>query len=374
MLGDIRLDKIRILTFWNVPNYGTFMQAYALQKVMADRYPNCDVKQLSYLHKKHFDIYYSVNTNFRYWPINPKFYKSLINQLLNWKEIKRIRGFLNYYHAIPHVSLHGSKNADKEAIDLLVLGSDILWDYTIDFFGKDQHLFGLQIDAKRKISYAASFGTALAENGYPEYVKTGLLELNDISVREEKSKKSVKQISDRDAQIVLDPTFLWDFNTDLNIIKPKIKGDYVIVYGSSFSQELIDGARAYCQKNNLKLVCLNSLHDKFDWCDITINQNELDPFEWAGYFKYADAVMTCTFHGLIFGLIFNKRLAFHPTAFIMHKAASIIEAFGLNDVLINFTSFEEKVEWEWDYSVINRKIEEAKAVSLEFLDRNVNHE
>lgn len=365
------MKNIRILTFWNVPNYGTFMQAYALQKLISERYTDCDVKQLAYLHKRHFDMYYSINTNYRYWPINPRFYKTLVHQLLHWKDTKALRKFFEYYQVIPNSPLVTTGDAGTEKINLLILGSDILWDYSIDFFGEDPYLFGNLIEAGRKISYAPSFGTVQVKNGYPEYVKAGLLELADISVREEKSQKIVRQISGRESEIVLDPTLLWDFNADPNIIKPSISDDYVIVYGSFFSPELIDGARAYCRSNKLKLVCLNSLDDKFDWCDITINQNDLDPFEWAGYFKHAKAVMTCTFHGLIFGLIFNKRIAFHPTEFIMHKATSIIETFGLNDVLVKFTSFEEKVNWEWDYTAINQRIDAAKSASLEFLDRNI---
>ena len=44
---------IGILTFWKVPNYGTYAQAYALQKVLEYINPTRDVKQIAHLDKKH---------------------------------------------------------------------------------------------------------------------------------------------------------------------------------------------------------------------------------------------------------------------------------------------------------------------------------
>ena len=53
------MNDINILTFWGVPNYGTFAQAYALQASMQKAYPEYDVKQINYLCQKHYKQYYS---------------------------------------------------------------------------------------------------------------------------------------------------------------------------------------------------------------------------------------------------------------------------------------------------------------------------
>ena len=47
-----------ILTFWDVPNYRTFAQAYALQRVLDKRCAGRDVKQIAYLDEKHYSSYY----------------------------------------------------------------------------------------------------------------------------------------------------------------------------------------------------------------------------------------------------------------------------------------------------------------------------
>lgn len=47
------------MEFWVVPNYGTFAQAYALERTMNKLFPHRDSKQIAYLNKKHYDNYYN---------------------------------------------------------------------------------------------------------------------------------------------------------------------------------------------------------------------------------------------------------------------------------------------------------------------------
>ena len=78
------MQKIGILTFWNVPNYGAYMQAYALQKTLGELFPKDDVRQIAYLNPRHFNVYYGiVNTDYRYFLINPRFYCNLFHRLAN---------------------------------------------------------------------------------------------------------------------------------------------------------------------------------------------------------------------------------------------------------------------------------------------------
>lgn len=359
------MKQIGILTFWNVPNYGAYMQAYSLQKVISERYDNCNAFQISYLNKKHYDVYYSnINKQYPKWYINPRFYFGLLRNGKRKAEVLKTKKFLEYYEMIPHAGT----DIKTLKLDYLILGSDIIWDYQVGFFGRDQFLFGIGVNAKKKISYAPSFGTVILGKNVPPYVCKGLGELDCISVRDEKSKNLVKEISGRESTVVLDPTLLWDFSKDKNIVKPPISAPYIIVYGSFFTDELIEGAQKYCKENKLKLICLSSLDDDYEWCDLTINQEHLNPFEWTGYFKHANAVMTCTYHGLMFGLLFKKRIIFNMTEFIMAKAESLIDCMELRDVLVNYKSFESKIKWDWDYSRLGERLNKMREDSFDFLD------
>ena len=72
------MHQSSILTFWNVPNYGAFLQAYALQKYIESIDKEYKVRQIAYLNETHYGAYYSiVDKSFKYWIVNPKFYKEL---------------------------------------------------------------------------------------------------------------------------------------------------------------------------------------------------------------------------------------------------------------------------------------------------------
>ena len=366
------MKKIGILTFWNVPNYGTFLQAYALRNVVQEIRPGDSVELIAYLDKIHYAGYYGIfNYRYKLWPINPRFYLEALGRIRNYKNISGLKSFLKYYETIPHTKPLNANKLKNEKFDTVILGSDIIWDYTFSLFNNDPFLFGNNINADNKISYAASFGTVKVDDEFPQYVQEGIKALDAISVRETKSTEIVKKITGKDSLIVADPTFLWDFSIDSNVIKPKMKDPYIVVYGSYFTDELIEGVCRYSKENGLKIVCLNSLDDTYDWCDINIQQNDLSPYEWLGYFADAEVVMTCTFHGMMFGLIFNKKMVFSPTQFILDKSTSFINALGLMEVLVDYKTFEEKVNWSWDYHEINKRISYLREESINYLKEYV---
>ncbi|WP_024469624.1 polysaccharide pyruvyl transferase family protein [Treponema pedis] len=362
------MKKIGVLTFWNVPNYGTFLQAYALQKSITYMKSEDNVVQIAYLDKMHYRKYYKINnTKYTFGVFDPRMYINILLRLINHKKISELKAFLSYYKQyIPCSEPLTKISLEKAGFDYIVLGSDIIWDYSIPFFNNDQYLFGNNLNCKHIISYAASFGTVRDANPCPDYVVKGLNALSFISVRDENSKKLVKKYTKRNSQIVCDPTILWDFMNDINI--PAInEKKYIIVYGSDFRPELIQGCIEYAKVNGLQIICLDSLDDNFDWCDKNIKQNNLTPFKWLAYFKYADTIFTCTYHGLLFSLIFNKKIVFSPTQFILDKSLSLIDFIDLKDVLINYETFEEKADWKWDYEKINARLAELRCISLNYL-------
>ena len=222
------MNDINILTFWGVPNYGTFAQAYALQASIQKAYPEYDVKQINYLCQKHYKQYYSK------YPIDPiwkkNFYKSLGKYLNPFSDYhKRRKNFPRDYNIIPHTEQFTASQLSLYEMDCLVLGSDIIWDYSFAFFDNDPYLFGNGLKAKKKVAYACSFGTVSNHNKHPEYVIDGIKDLNYISVRDENSADIVEEITGVRPPVVLDPTWLWDFSNDNNIIKPKFD-NYIIVY------------------------------------------------------------------------------------------------------------------------------------------------
>lgn len=359
---------IGILTFWNVPNYGTFAQAYALQKTIANMMPERDVCQIDYLNKRHFRSYYSIipPRNLR----NKKFYIDLLKRLYPFsKHNKKKQQFLNSYATIRHTERMDADTLGRAKFKSVVLGSDIIWDYSFKVFGNDAFLFGNSFNAENICSYAASFGTVKKQDEVPAFAAEGIKKLSHISVRDENSADIVEKLIGERPEIVLDPTWLWDFKSDPNVV-PMNYDNYMIIYGQDFTDEFISQIRDYAAKKNYKLICLDCNDDNYGWCDVTIKQYELSPYEWLGLIRDAEAVATSTYHGLTFSLIFNKRFAFCRTDFIMAKASSFLTKLGLYDLFNDPKStVQSMLDFDWDYDKINSVISKERGKSTEYLKK-----
>jgi hypothetical protein len=355
---------IGIYTFWNVPNYGTFAQAYALQRIIQKMFPDRDVRQIAYLDDKHYNFYYSRVPVCKPWHL--RFYKEFFNRNRS-SALKKCSMFLNAYNTISHTEKFTRQSVCEASFDTVIVGSDIIWDYTFECFNNDPLLFGNNFNARIIGAYAGSFGTVDYNQNHPDYVKNGLRRMKAISVRDKKSFDIVKSITGNSPEIVLDPTWLWDFAADPNIVKAPYK-DYMIVYGQDFTDEFIKQIIAYANKRQLKLICLDCNNDNYDWCEIVLKQYELSPYEWIGLFRDATTIATTTFHGLTFSLIFNKQFAFCKTEFILAKAGTFLQDLGLYD---RFTeselNIEKMIEVGWDYQFINHRIDVMRKRSFDYL-------
>lgn len=356
---------IGIQTFWNVPNYGTFAQAYALQRVLQALNDDKDIRQIAHLDQHHFNFYFNKKAYMREFPIWKKtFWKSFLikEKSVNAKE----KVFLDAYRMIPHTEAINKNNIQNFSFDKVFLGSDIVWDFSVEPFNNDPMLFGIGFNGEIN-SYAASFGTISVNAEIPRYVEDAIRKMKHISVRDEKSAEIVNRITGVYPTVVLDPTWLWDFNSDENIIKPE-EDDYILVYGQDFTKEFIENLVEYAKKEKKKIIALDCNDDHYEWCDKMISQSELSPFQWIGYFKHATAIATSTFHGITFSLIFNKRFAFCKTDFIMAKVDKFLKEIDLYDLYDkNVKDVTLMLEHDFKYSDINQIIREKREKSMEFL-------
>ncbi len=271
------------------------------------------------------------------------------------------------YETIPHTDDLSANELSKTEFNSVVLGSDIVWDYSFDLFDHDPFLFGNNFKANKIISYAASFGTIKRGANYPEYVVKGIENLAHISVRDENSADIVEDITGKRPPVVLDPTWLWDFNSDKNIVLPQYD-DYIVIYGQDFNDAFINQIIEYAHEKNYKLICLDCNDDNYDWCDVVIRQAQLTPYEWIGLFKGAKTIATSTYHGLTFALIFNKPLAFCRSDFIIAKAKSFLQKLNLYDLFEKEgTPVSAMMSHNWDYKDINAVIDKERNNSINFL-------
>lgn len=366
--------KIGILTFWGVPNYGCFFQAYALQKYIEEHWPASEVKQIAYLDGKHYDYYYGnkISKNMHFWIINPRFYKQFFDGKKREK-VEELRKFEENYKVIPSFKIDDRKELATLGLDLLVLGSDVIWDYSYKLFENDYELFGVGVDAKRVISYATSVCNVKMNTFRPPIIIDAIRHMNAISVRDSISENVISDIAGYKVQKVLDPTLMHDFKNDKNIIFPQVNYNYIVVYGNGFKEDTIIELQKYAKEHEYKLVNLVFTGNKYKWCDINFDRAELKPYEWLGYFFKASAIVTSTYHGLLFSIICEKPVAFFASEMILNKANDLICSLELEDVLMSNKSLNEKISWDWNYLDIGNRLRKLRQESYEYLYNSIEN-
>lgn len=326
----MKMSTIGILTYWGVPNYGAWTQAYALNNVVKKIVNNkVEVVHLDYLSKYHWDHYY-VND------------EKLMNSFsYSWNEIS-----------------HSHKITEKELgniyFDAIITGSDAIWEFSVAAMGNDSHLIGNDLNTKNLIAYAASFGVTSEQDGLEIWVKEGLEKYNKIMVRDEHSKNVVKKINPRlHTDVVLDPALLWNFKEDKNIKLPAYS-NYYVVYGTTFSEDFIKNTIKLAHENGCKLISVGYINH---WCDINLKMIELRGTEWIGMFKNAQCVITSTFHGLMVGLSYEKPIKFYQTDYVKNRSNLLVEKLKIPN---HKKEFEKDIDYSSVLSILNEMREESR--------------
>ena len=191
---------------------------------------------------------------------------------------------------------------NKYKLDYIIVGSDQVWrplynhECLFDMYGQ----FVKQKNV-RLISYAASFGTNKWEYSEDQTIKCAKLikRFNGISVREKGGIKLCKERFAKDATQVLDPTMLLTKEDYLNLISdtpPLINKPFLAAYILDSTKEIEN----FVFKKAEALELFPLIVKPGDISDLT-------PLQWISIFRDADYIVTDSFHGSVFSLIFEKQ-------------------------------------------------------------------
>lgn len=224
------------------------------------------------------------------------------------EKIRQLRTFTKYERSIPRTRpVKTAKEIIDLKLDLIVLGSDEIW----NLCGSGYHplKFGTGLENQRTIAYAPSVGAVTEETAVPEDVLSGLKHLDRISGRDVESLKFVERACGRKAEKMLDPTFLYNFDTDIERenIKPK-PYRYILIYDCKLTEPMVKQLQEYAKKNDLKIIGAGDYKTFYDEGFI-----DLTPYEWVDLFRNAEKVITGTFHGTVFSIKYNKSVLCYPT-------------------------------------------------------------
>jgi hypothetical protein len=227
-----------------------------------------------------------------------------LNGLPSWIEISKptfstfnIKKQMTFINDCRNLNL----TSPRKYYDAIIVGSDVVWMRT----GKGKHLdrfFGLGLNTDNLIAYApCSHKTTYGE--ISEKRMEGLRSFNSLSVRDKVTQDLLYQITGEKCPLVLDPTFLIDW--EQYAITPFLK-NYILVYcyegryGGYSARKMVIDAKEMSRKTGYPIVCVM---DYASWADKCYNATTQ---EFLGWVKNAHHVFTSAFHGTIFSVIFKK--------------------------------------------------------------------
>ena len=348
--------KVGIVTIYDLnPNYGNRLQNLAVQTVLENM--GLDVATYSF-EKENFGLWGTVKyilevlSGFRLARDNA-YWKGMPPKIFSFRKFNRRYIKTERIHSIYELSQK----------DFYVVGSDQTWNatwYINDDFKKNMYLLTFA-DPSKRVCFAPSFGVDnLAEKMKPWFQK----HLNGfpyLSVREEAGAKIIKELTGRDATVMIDPTLMLTAD-DWRVFekKPKkAKEGYVLTYFLS----------PKCNKAKIQLKGIDegrkvyALMDPED--DVT---RASDPCEFLWLFDNADIILTDSYHACIFSFLFNKPFLVFDRKWdgcnMNSRLETLLKKFDLERKYAG-SGLKNDI-WEHDYSLGHKQlvIERQKAMSF----------
>jgi hypothetical protein len=283
--------KIGILTFhYSNHNYGAVLQTYSIYKLIEslghDSYIINYKPKITSLRKKILNSIKNI-LGYEFEIFRHKYIPGILPETQNVNDLKKLNNL----------------------IDGFIVGSDQVWRYRGDKEAFAKYFFDFVNDDKLKIAYGASFGVDswYAEKNITNNIKKLIKKFDAISVREESGIKICEEIFNINSVKVLDPTLLVKKKYFHELADKKFfshsKKKYLAYMILDNNKKTESFFRKIATNNQLKFIQIkgkNILPQKDLFFYNNVNK-------WLNYIKYANIIVTDSFHCTIFSIIFQKK-------------------------------------------------------------------
>lgn len=343
--------KIAIYTIIS-NNLGNRLQNYAVQHVLEGL-----GYQVKTIKRKPYPLWKRLKDNLRVYIKKDRYTNFLIfDRNIQWDY---------HYLNINHVPI-----ALNNVYSYFVIGSDQIWNPTFDFSSNIDYLSF--IDSNKIVSYAASFGLYSIPERYRQMVIDGINHITYISVREEAGAKIVKNLTGKDATVLIDPTMMLDAEEWMVISKKprSVNTDipYILTYFlGEKNNKIKNDLERYSKENNLTIYNLND--------ESQLNVYTSGPGEFVYLISHSSLVMTDSFHACVFAFLFNKPFLVYERisseGSMMSRIDTFLSKFKLERKYVKNGCENELFECNYADSYITLKNERYK--TLDFLKAFFKH-
>ena len=363
--------KVAIITMSNGINYGNRLQNYAVQKVLESlgaeaetiiNFTGQEIVNENSLKEKIKDFLAEINYNI------PRFKIAKMNYILRERRFKKFnKKYIkqtNYF-----ITKDKIPNNINEKYDYFVCGSDQIWNPEFEI---NSHIDFLAFAEKsKKIAYSPSLGVSELPKECVEKYKTWINEIDYLSVREEAGAEIIKNITGREAVVLLDPTLMLNKNEWLKIAKKprlELKSKYILTYflGNKES-EVENRILKIAEEHDYEIINLMDEKNKYIY--------SVDPGEFIWLINNCEVFCTDSFHGGVFSIIMKK-------AFIIFERKDKLKSMNsrLETLLSKFDMqsrldkniTDDKQIFNTDFSNVDKVINTEKEKAINYLKNALN--
>jgi hypothetical protein len=320
--------KIGIITFHWGTNYGGVLQAYSLQQFLSKNIEGSEVYMINYAPKTHSESLMKC--------VLTKSVKQIPSNITTFFKEKKFVPFRQKYLNTTrrYYSLDDLKT-DYPDFDVYICGSDQVWNpYIVSTYGIPYYLpFGK--DQTKRISFAVSFGCTEYPDDKMAIIKPLIERFDALSVREKTGVSILNKGGIENVKMMPDPTLLLE-RSDLDAISnvnSSLEGSFAFFYSLQDNQVLVRKISDYFGKRE-GISVVNTKKSKYSTLSIET---------WLSNIKNSKYVITNSFHGAVFSILFNKQFIVVPIegrlSGMNDRIYTLLDKFELRERLVE--TFDE---------------------------------
>lgn len=366
------MKKIGIITFHRSYNYGSMLQAYALQQILKENGHDNEIIDFALpIQENHYN---SNPWNSKYWYkkiIKLLYYLPYANSLKNKKKL--FQSFLSENLSLSSKRYYKNSELNDLKYDAIITGSDQIWNPECFEFDWSYYC-DFRFSGKR-LSYAASMGPGEWDNieETRKKLKDCLSKYQSILVRESGTKQKIKDLTGLESKVVLDPTILLSKEKWIELIgkEPLIKGDYILFYSPFYREKPFDIVEGIGGKSNIPIISTLSYNYGHDRKYNNLKKYwDCGPKEFLNLCLHARYIIGYSFHMVAFSIIFQKPF-WIVDGVKDNRISQLLKIAKLEErSLSSIQDFEEKkrsekpIDFENVYTLLDPYIQDSKSLLL----------
>lgn len=256
--------------------------------------------------------------------------------------------------------------------DIYLCGSDQIWNPV--YYNRTNAFFlSFVPDGRRKLSYASSVGISYIPQESEERMKKYISEIDYISCREKTGAKLISDLTGKNVEVVLDPTLLIKADVWFNKFKSDriVEEKYILCYCMFNGKKCRNFIKEMKKKYGYKIVSIFPMEGDIINCYTRIY--DIGPLEFLNLIKYAEFVITDSYHGMLFSVNFNKEFFVALKECKKNNSDNSRKIDFLNDLNLKNRIITDEVDLssisKINYEIPNKILEEKRSHSFDYLKK-----